>query len=108
MLIEHPAVAEAAVVPAPDPVRLAVPEGLRRARARLRARRGRRRSSILQYAREHLAPYQRVRRLEFFELPKTISGKIRRVELRGREDELAGSGAPSGEWRYEDFPELKG
>ena len=36
------------------------------------------------YAREHLAPYKRIRRIEFAELPKTISGKIRRVELRGR------------------------
>ena len=44
--------------------------------------------AILKYAREHLAPYLRVRRLEFAELPKTISGKIRRVELRAREDEL--------------------
>jgi acetyl-CoA synthetase len=29
-----------------------------------------------------LAPYKRIRRLEFGELPKTISGKIRRIELR--------------------------
>ena len=35
------------------------------------------------------APWQRVRRLEFSELPKTISGKIRRVELRAREEDLA-------------------
>ena len=41
--------------------------------------------SILKYAREHLAPWQRVRRLEFAELPKTVSGKIRRVELRDQE-----------------------
>src|SRR3712207_7813651 len=40
---------------------------------------------ILAFAREHLAPYKRIRRLEFAELPKTISGKIRRVELRGRD-----------------------
>ena len=42
--------------------------------------------SILRYAREHLAPYKRIRRIEFYELPKTISGKIRRVELRAREE----------------------
>ena len=84
VLIEHPAVAEAAVVPAPDPVRLAVPKayvvlapGYEPTRETA--------LSILEYAREHLAPYQRVRRLEFAELPKTISGKIRRVELRARE-----------------------
>ena len=84
VLIEHPAVAEAAVVPAPDPVRLAVPKAyvvLAPGHEPTRETA----YSILRYAREHLAPYQRVRRLEFFELPKTISGKIRRVELRGRE-----------------------
>jgi acetyl-CoA synthetase len=67
---------------------------------------------ILRYAREHLAPFQRVRRVEFSELPKTISGKIRRVELRARETELAagdaGSVAESNEWRDDQFPELKG
>ncbi|WP_084255269.1 AMP-binding protein [Nocardioides sp. J54] len=106
VLIEHPAVAEAAVVPAPDPVRLAVPKayvalvdghepGPETA------------ESILRYAREHLAPYLRVRRLEFFELPKTISGKIRRVELRHREVEVEGQ-RPAGEYRDDDFPGLKG
>jgi acetyl-CoA synthetase len=107
VLIEHPAVAEAAVVPAPDPLRLAVPKAYV-ALAPGHEPTRETALSILRYARDHLAPFQRVRRLEFYELPKTISGKIRRVELRGREDDLAGSGAPSGEWRYEDFPELKG
>jgi hypothetical protein len=65
--------------------------------------------SILEYARAHLQPWQRVRRLEFAELPKTISGKIRRVELRAREEDLAsGDGAPEGtEWRDDMFPDLK-
>jgi hypothetical protein len=83
VLIEHPAVAEAAVVPAPDPLRLAVPKAyvvLARATSPRETA-----LSILAYAREHLAPFQADRRLEFAELPKTISGKIRRVELRGRE-----------------------
>jgi acetyl-CoA synthetase len=40
----------------------------------------------LSYAHRSLAPYQRIRRIEFMELPKTISGKIRRVELRTREN----------------------
>jgi acetyl-CoA synthetase len=111
VLIEHPAVAEAAVVPAPDPLRLAVPK------AYVALAPGYEPSEetafeILKYAREHLAPYLRVRRLEFYELPKTISGKIRRVELRGRENELAAGSAQfeSGarEWRYEDFPALRG
>lgn len=53
-------------------------------------------------AREHLAPYLRIRRLEFYQLPKTISGKIRRVELRRREEESAGIRL-AGEFRDEDF-----
>jgi acetyl-CoA synthetase len=63
--------------------------------------------SILTYARAHLAPYQRVRRLEFFELPKAISGKIRRVELRAREDEHAEE-ATSAEYRDQQSPDLRG
>ena len=65
---------------------------------------------ILKYAREHLQPWQRVRRIEFAELPKTISGKIRRVELRSREEQVAtGDIKPSGtEWCDDMFPELKG
>jgi acetyl-CoA synthetase len=107
VLIEHPAVAEAAVVPAPDPVRLAVPK------AYIALAPGHQPDEqtafeILRYAREHLAPYQRVRRVEFFELPKTISGKIRRVELRGRENDLAAGEGTSGEWRDDQFPDLKG
>jgi acetyl-CoA synthetase len=57
---------------------------------------------ILRYSSEHLAPYKRVRRLEFAELPKTISGKIRRVDLRTREVDRAGE-RPEGEYREEDF-----
>jgi acetyl-CoA synthetase len=53
-----------------------------------------------------------VRRLEFAELPKTISGKIRRVELRTAEQERLPAGAPPpdrapGEFWEEDFPELR-
>ena len=106
VLIEHPAVAEAAVVPAPDPVRLAVPKAYV-ALVDGHEPTPETAESILRYAREHLAPYLRVRRLEFFELPKTISGKIRRVELRQRENEVEGN-RPAGEYRDEDFPALKG
>jgi len=110
VLIEHPAVAEAAVVPAPDLVRLAVPK------AYIVLAPGHEPTqetalSILRYAREHLAPWQRVRRIEFAELPKTISGKIRRVELRGRENELARDASaerPAQEWREDQFPQLRG
>jgi acetyl-CoA synthetase len=103
-LIEHEAVAEAAVVPSPDPVRLAVPKayvvlaaGWAPDAATARA--------IFAHSRAQLAPYQRVRRLEFAQLPKTISGKIRRVELRGREQELHADplARPDGEFRDEDF-----
>ncbi|GAA1516215.1 AMP-binding protein [Nocardioides humi] len=105
VLIEHPAVAEAAVVPAPDPVRLAVPKAYV-ALVDGHQPTAETAESILRYAREHLAPFLRVRRLEFFELPKTISGKIRRVELRQRETEVEGA-RPAGEYRDEDF-DLRG
>jgi acetyl-CoA synthetase len=84
VLIEHPAVAEAAVVPAPDQIRLAVPKAFV-VLAAGHAPDAETARSILGYVREHLAPYQRVRRLEFTDLPKTISGKIRRIELREAE-----------------------
>jgi acetyl-CoA synthetase len=99
VLIEHPAVAEAAVVPSPDPVRLAVPK------AYVALAPGHEATedtalAILDFAREQLAPYKRVRRLEFAELPKTISGKIRRVALRDREREIHADPAatPEGEF----------
>lgn len=110
VLIEHPAVAEAAVVPAPDAVRLAVPKAyvvLAPGHEPTRETA----LSILRYAREHLAPWQRVRRIEFSDLPKTISGKIRRVELRAREESLladAEAERPAQEWRDDQFPELRG
>jgi acetyl-CoA synthetase len=106
VLLEHEAVAEAAVVPSPDPLRLAVPKAFviltsghepDAATAR----------SILAFARERLAPFKRVRRLEFADLPKTISGKIRRVELRSLEDERTSTDRRSQEFWEEDFPDLK-
>ncbi|HEY3530133.1 MAG TPA: AMP-binding protein [Nocardioides sp.] len=107
VLIEHPAVAEAAVVPAPDPVRLTVPKAYVVLAPGHEPDRDTA-YSILEHARKNLAPYLRVRRLEFFDLPKTISGKIRRVELRAREEELAAAGTSSNdEWRDDQFPELK-
>jgi acetyl-CoA synthetase len=81
VLIEHPAVAEAAVVPSPDPVRLAVPKAfIALAPGALGDAETAR--SILAHARAALGAFKRIRRIEFAELPKTISGKIRRVELR--------------------------
>ena len=111
MLIEHEAVAEAAVVPSPDPMRLAVPKAYVSVVAGHEPTRETA-LDIMRFAREHLAPYQRVRRLEFAELPKTISGKIRRVELRTAEQKRLPGGAPPperarGEFWEEDFPELR-
>jgi acetyl-CoA synthetase len=106
-LIEHPAVAEAAVVPSPDPVRLAVPKAFV-ALAGGNAPDRDTALSIFRHLREHLSPFKRVRRLEFAELPKTISGKIRRVELRGLEAERrAAGGRGAQEFWEEDFPELR-
>lgn len=110
VLIEHPAVAEAAVVPSPDPVKLSVPK------AYVVLAAGHEPGpelalDILSYCREHLAPFKRIRRLEFAELPKTISGKIRRVELRRNEEIRHGAEPlPAGlgiEYSETDFPTLK-
>jgi acetyl-CoA synthetase len=108
ILLEHEAVAEAAVVPSPDPIRLAIPKayvllvsGVARSPATA--------LSIFQHLHTRLAPFKRIRRIELVtELPKTISGKIRRVQLRrlehdnARDDRLRGD-----EYREEEFPELQ-
>lgn len=98
VLLEHPAVAEAAVVPSPDPVRLSVPKafvvlagGWEPTEETAR--------QIFEYSRANLAGYKRVRRLQFTDLPKTISGKIRRVELRRGEAENGPSVDFPGEFR---------
>jgi acetyl-CoA synthetase len=114
VLIEHPAVAEAAVVPSPEATRLAVPKAFVML-APGYSPTAETAASILAYCREHLAAYKRIRRIEFAELPKTISGKIRRAELRGREDVAHGAGAGAGapnrtnqmEFWESDFPGLK-
>jgi acetyl-CoA synthetase len=96
-LLEHEAVAEAAVVPAPDEVRLAVPKAYVVLAAGWEP--GPDTAKVLfEHSRLVLAPYKRIRRLEFGELPKTVSGKIRRIELR--EATAAGS---EHEYREEDF-----
>jgi len=110
-LIEHDAVVEAAVVPSPDPLRLAVPKAYVVLAAGYEPTRETA-LSILRFARERLAPFQRIRRIEFGELPKTISGKIRRVDLRHREQSLHGGDADAplrGETEFweADFPDLK-
>ena len=117
VLIEHPAVAEAAVVPSPDALKLSVPKAYVVLAAGYDAG-PELAEDILRYCRDHLAPFKRIRRLEFGALPKTISGKIRRVELRHNEElrhagdlhpgvaalpEVAGI-----EYSEADFPGLKG
>jgi acetyl-CoA synthetase len=84
VLIEHEAVAEAAVVPSPDPLRLSVPKAFIVLAAGCAADAATA-ASILQHVRSKVSPFKRIRRLEFTSLPKTISGKIRRVELRHAE-----------------------
>jgi acetyl-CoA synthetase len=105
-LIEHPAVAEAAVVPATDPLRLTTPKAyvvLAEGHSPDRATA----LDIFRFLQTRLAPYKRVRRLEFAELPKTLSGKIRRVELRGREAALfKANERAQAEFRIDEFPEL--
>ncbi len=108
VLLEHDAVAEAAVVPSPDPIRLAVPK------AYVLLVAGVERSpetalSIFKHLHTRLAPFKRIRRIELVtELPKTISGKIRRVQLRRLEHDDARDDALRGaEFREEEFPELQ-
>ncbi len=103
LLIEHPQVAEAAVVPSPHPERLNVPKAyIVTTTGTLPSRELA--ADILTFARERLGPFKRVRRLEFSELPKTISGKIRRVELRAHAEQCAAEGR-RGEMEFweEDF-----
>jgi acetyl-CoA synthetase len=103
VLIEHPAVVEAAVVPQPDPTRLCVPKAYV-SLAEGWTPNAETAKQIMEYARDHLAPFLKVRRVEFYELPKTISGKIRRVELRRREETAHADGTPiETEHRYEDL-----
>jgi len=106
VLIEHPAVAEAAVVPSPDALRLSVPKAFI-ALAADAAADAATALSILEYVRGRVSPFKRIRRLEFADLPKTISGKIRRVELRAAENERpAGGRRRTHEFWEEDFADL--
>ncbi|MGC2323071.1 MAG: AMP-binding protein, partial [Terriglobales bacterium] len=106
-LIEHSAIAEAAVVPSPDPIRWTVPKAFIICKPGVEPTPDLARD-IFKFVRGRLGPYKRIRRLEFSDLPKTISGKIRRVQLRGVEQEARQhEGRRPGEYWEEDFPELK-
>ncbi len=103
-LIEHEAVLEAAVIPSPDPVRLAVPKAYVTLAAGVAPSRETARE-LFGFLRGRLAPYMRVRRIQFVEeLPKTISGKIRRLQLRRAEQERTGDGRAEHEFWEDDFP----
>jgi acetyl-CoA synthetase len=105
-LLEHEAVAEAAVVESPDPKRHCVPKACIVLKPGVPANRDTA-LSILTFARERLAPYQKIRVLEFCDLPKTVSGKIRRTELRATEAARRASGARGAQEFFEsDFPDL--
>jgi medium-chain acyl-CoA synthetase len=100
-LVEHPAVAEAAVVGTPDEIRgqnvkafVILAPGYQPSEALA--------GELQEHVKRVTAPYKYPREIEFVtELPKTISGKIRRVELRQRElakkEGAQGEGAFSGE-----------
>ena len=102
-LLEHAVVAEAAVVPSPDPIRLNVPKAVVILKPGVAADAHTARA-LFDFIRTRLAPYQRIRRIEFAELPKTVSGKIRRVELRAIavERQQTGTRGPAEFWE-EDF-----
>jgi len=106
-LVEHPAVAEAAVVGSPDPVRYQV------VKAFITLKPGYKPSKelavdIYKHVIKTLPRYKIPRIIEFVEeLPKTISGKIRRVELRRLEAERKRRGERGEhEYRYEELKEL--
>jgi acetyl-CoA synthetase len=108
ILLEHESVAEGAVIPCPDPIRLAIPKayvllvsGVEHTPDTA--------LSIFRHLHTRLAPFKRIRRIELVkELPKTISGKIRRVQLRRLEhDNDRGDPLRGKEFREEEFPELQ-
>ena len=103
-LIEHDCIAEAAVVPSPDPIRWHVPKAFITLKPGVPPSRDLARE-IFRFIRGRLAPYKRIRRIEFSELPKTISGKIRRVQLRGAESQRREE-RRAGEYWEEDFQDL--
>jgi acetyl-CoA synthetase len=103
-LIEHACVAEAAVVPSPDAIRWHVPKAFITLKPGFQPSADLARE-VFKFIRGRLGPYKRIRRIEFSELPKTISGKIRRVQLRGAELETR-EGRRPGEYWEDDFPDL--
>jgi len=106
VLLRHPAVSEAAVVPSPHPTRLSVPKAFLVLNLDFQA--GREIAlDIFRFCEAKVSPFKRIRRLEFSVLPKTISGKIRRVELRQLENlEHDSSKRGTTEFWEEDFKDI--
>ena len=85
-------------MPSPDALRLSVPKAFIVLTAGTTADAATA-VSIFRHVRERVSPYKRIRRLEFGSLPKTISGKIRRIELR----QLEHARAPGDARRPQEF-----
>jgi acetyl-CoA synthetase len=105
LLLEHVAIAEAAVVPSPDTTRLAAPKAFINLRPGYEPCQDVA-CAIFEFSRKNIAPYKRIKRIEFVELPKTISGKIRRVDLRRKEELREFPIRELNEYWEEDFPDL--
>jgi acetyl-CoA synthetase len=106
VLLQHEAVTAAAVVPSAEPDGLVVPKAVIELDDGFVAGDALA-EEVLRFTRARLAPYQRIRRVEFADLPKTMTGKIRRVELRQREENLRSQGKrAASEFWEEDFPTL--
>ncbi len=104
VLLEHDLVVEAAVIPSPDPTRLAVPKAYVCLTPDAGADEAAAARAVFGYAHERLSSHLWVRIIEFVpELPKTISGKIRRVELRARESARVAAGDEARQHRDRDY-----
>ncbi|KAK2808897.1 hypothetical protein FQN50_004373 [Emmonsiellopsis sp. PD_5] len=97
VLKKHPAVIESAVVASPDPERVEVVKAFIVLQEEFKSRNPESLAAELQaFCKKETAPYKYPRRIQFVEpsfLPKTISGKIKRAELRALEKKLVTKGA---------------